>query len=647
MILFRWSGPVFLDITNDMNRNDKIIVAVLALLLCVSFWQTKQYQDAQRKYAEEHPEAIATEQQQAATDQPTALSAHVETGLSAAPQADAGSKADSGLAVQPTSVPETTAVLSNDVVRITLTSKGGAIRHAVLTGYQRTKDSADGDFVEYDFSEDPTLALERFPGFWKQADYAIEKESDTVARLTASVPGGFSLTRTFTLDGYRLSFKDTFTNRTEGPLEKPAYNLVLGALNANGSAAEDTPVDFGIDAHVGVGGKWKTLEQNLAQGFDKSAASFAGLYGGEGGGCSPVRLAPTAPITAKGSYPASSDWVSVRDRFFVSLLKPEGNRYFTSVETRLSRDMEALSGALKLRSVGAAMQLPAETVAPGTASVFEGTLYLGPRKLSELRTLGPDCSDIMHFGTWGLFCRLLLDLLNFIYRFIPNYGWTIIVMTILVRMVLFPLNRKSMNSMRKMSEIQPLMKELQTKYKDDPKKLQQEQMLLFQKYKVNPMSGCLPMLIQLPIFIALFTVLRSCVELRYAGFLWISDLSSPENLFVETLGFPINILPITMAITMTLQSALTPSTGDPSQKKMMTIIMPIMMLLMCYNFPSALGLYWTVSQGLAIFGMYLAKRGKKGESQGVFTQKDGSIVIPPPRETRQMRRERERNGEQR
>ena len=155
------------------------------------------------------------------------------------------------------------------------------------------------------------------------------------------------------------------------------------------------------------------------------------------------------------------------------------------------------------------------------------------------------------------------------------------------------------------------------------------------------------MLIQLPIFIALFTVLRSCVELRYAGFLWISDLSSPENLFVETLGFPINILPITMAITMTLQSALTPSTGDPSQKKMMTIIMPIMMLLMCYNFPSALGLYWTVSQGLAIFGMYLAKRGKKGESQGVFTQKDGSIVIPPPRETRQMRRERERHGEQR
>lgn len=632
-----------------MNRNDKIIVAVLALLLCLSFWQTKQYQDAQRKYAEEHPEAVAAERQEAAAEQPTALPPSSETALSAAPEREAEENADAaGSVIQPTNVPETTAVLSNDVVQITLTSKGGAIRHAVLTGFQRTQDSSGDDFVEYDFSDDPTLALERFPGFWKQADYTLEKESDTVARLTASVPGGFSLTRTFTLDGYRISFKDSFVNQTETPLEKPAYNLVVGAMNANGSAATNTPVDFGIDLHMGVGGKWKTLEQNLAQGFDKAVPSFAGLYGGDGGGCSAVRLAPSAPVTAKGSYTANSDWVSVRDRFFVSVLKPEGNRYFTAVETRLSRDMDAPIGSLKLRSAGVAMQLPAETVASGATSVFEGTLYLGPRKLSELRMLGPDCSDIMHFGTWGLFCRLLLDLLNFIYRFIPNYGWTIIVMTILVRMVLFPLNRKSMNSMRKMSEIQPLMKELQEKYKDDPKKLQQEQMLLFQKYKVNPMSGCLPMLIQLPIFIALFTVLRSCVELRYAGFLWIRDLSAPENLFVDTLGFPINILPITMAITMTLQSALTPSTGDASQKKMMTIFMPVMMLLMCYNFPSALGLYWTVSQGLAILGMYLAKRNKKGGSQGgVFTQKDGSVVIPPPRETRQMRRERERSGEQR
>ncbi|MGN0845575.1 MAG: membrane protein insertase YidC [Kiritimatiellia bacterium] len=632
-----------------MNRNDKIIVAVLALLLCLSFWQTKQYQDAQRKYAEEHPEAFAAERTEAAAEQPAALPANSETALSAAPEHEAGENADAaGSVIQPTNVPETTAVLSNDVVQITLTSKGGAIRHAVLTGYKRTQDSSGDDFVEYDFSDDPTLALERFPGFWKQADYTLEKESDTVARLTASVPGGFSLMRTFTLDGYRVSFKDSFVNQSETPLEKPAYNLVVGAMNANGSAATNTPVDFGIDLHMGAGGKWKTLEQNLAQGFDKAAPSFAGLYGGDGGGCSAVRLSPSAPVTAKGSYTANSDWVSVRDRFFVSVLKPEGSRYFTAVETRLSRDMDAPIGSLKLRSAGAAMQVPAETVAPGATSVFEGTLYLGPRKLSELRTLGPDCSDIMHFGTWGLFCRLLLDLLNFIYRFIPNYGWTIIVMTILVRMVLFPLNRKSMNSMRKMSEIQPLMKELQEKYKDDPKKLQQEQMLLFQKYKVNPMSGCLPMLIQLPIFIALFTVLRSCVELRYAGFLWISDLSAPENLFIDTIGFPINILPITMAITMTLQSALTPSTGDASQKKMMTIFMPVMMLLMCYNFPSALGLYWTVSQGLAIFGMYLAKRTKKGGSQGgVFTQKDGSVVIPPPRETRQMRRERERSGEPR
>ena len=186
------------------------------------------------------------------------------------------------------------------------------------------------------------------------------------------------------------------------------------------------------------------------------------------------------------------------------------------------------------------------------------------------------------------------------------------------------------------------VKELQQKYKDDKRKLQQEQMRLYAEAKVNPLSSCLPMLIQLPIFIALFMVLRTSVELRHESFLWIRDLSEPENLFRDTLGFGLNLLPIGMAVTMTLQSRLTPSAGDPSQQRMMTILMPVLMLVMCYPFPSALGLYWVVSQAIAIAAIWRARRKGKPAS---FTQADGTEVTPPARETRQMRRERERNAE--
>jgi len=178
-----------------------------------------------------------------------------------------------------------------------------------------------------------------------------------------------------------------------------------------------------------------------------------------------------------------------------------------------------------------------------------------------------------------------------------------------VRLLFWPLTHKSTVGMKKMQEIQPLMKEIQAKYKDNPQRLQQETMKLYREHKVNPLSSCLPMLIQIPVFIALFNVLRSAVELRYAGFLWIPDLSEPEGLFSAYLPFGgLNILPILMAVTMALQSALTPQAGDKSQQRMMMVMMPVMMLVMFYNFPSALSLYWTLSQVLSIVQMWLIRR---------------------------------------
>jgi YidC/Oxa1 family membrane protein insertase len=212
-------------------------------------------------------------------------------------------------------------------------------------------------------------------------------------------------------------------------------------------------------------------------------------------------------------------------------------------------------------------------------------------------------------------------------------------LTILVRIIFWPLTHKSTKSMRKMQEIQPELKALQAKYKENPQKLQQETWAIYKKNKVNPLSSCLPMVIQIPVFIALFTVLRSAVELRYAPFLWIVDLSEPENLFAGSVPLvgALNILPVLMSGTMALQSYLTPSTGDPQQQKMMMIMMPAMMLFMFYSFPSALSLYWTVSQVLAIVQMLLLRRHHpvKKDDDGI---EDAEVIT-----TRQQRRQSARS----
>ncbi|MBP5543869.1 MAG: YidC/Oxa1 family insertase periplasmic-domain containing protein, partial [Kiritimatiellae bacterium] len=331
-------------------------------------------------------------------------------------------------------------------------------------------------------------------------------------------------------------------------------------------------------------------------------------------------------------------WVALKTRFFAQVLSSEGTQTEGFIVTA-NRSQE--QGPLTVQSVSAQMLLPTISLPPGGSVTRSYRLYIGPKKLSILRSFAENTAEIMEFGTFKWLCVILIPILNGLNAVFHNYGVAIIVLTIMVRLIFWPLTRKSNESMKKMGAIQPQLKAIQEKFKGDPQKLQQETMRLYRENHVNPMSSCLPMLIQIPVFIALFVVLRTATELRFAPFLWIRDLSEPENLLAGVIqGVPaLNILPFLMAGTMFLQSKLTPSMGDPAQQKMMMWMMPLMMFFMFYSMPSALLLYWTVSQFLAIIQLM---RQRKARAAAATVGADG--VIEGEAVTRQERRRLEREG---
>jgi YidC/Oxa1 family membrane protein insertase len=260
--------------------------------------------------------------------------------------------------------------------------------------------------------------------------------------------------------------------------------------------------------------------------------------------------------------------------------------------------------------------------------------FVGPKEHARLKRLGEHQGDVMEFGWFSWMCKPLLMILNKIHAVVRNYGLAIILLTALVRIVFWPVTHKSTESMKKMQKLQPLITEIREKHKGDSQKMNQEVMALYKERKVNPMAGCLPMVIQIPVFIALFTVLRSAVELRYASFLWISDLSEPENLFagmIPVVG-ALNILPLFMTATMVWQQRLTPTAGDPQQQKMM-MIMPVVMLFIFYSMPSALVLYWSTSQCLAIVQLLVQRR--KKDSGG---ESDVEVLPPVGKKARKAKR---------
>ena len=503
--------------------------------------------------------------------------------------------------------------LSNEHIELTVSSHGGAVISAVLKDYPELNEP-DSAPLTLDFASAPAL---RYSGVPLMAG-TLERDGDTLVYF-APLGDGQVFKRVLELKGdYLLAVEDAFVNSSDEAWMLPALRLPTGPMsNPTNTTSMRGMTSLEVDAYSEADGVWH-LSKPVSKAYD-SRPFFKKLFGGS------YEAPESVDFTPEDVTGRPVDWVAAKNKFFVQIITAKENPAEMAVIS--ARDPDE-SGVV-IQEVAAAFEFDACSVAPGQSVTRNVSTYIGPKDFGTLKDLGMDQSDVMGFkstGFWRFMNPIMypvkLALLWGLVHLAPfgSYGIAILILTVIVRVIFWPLTHKSTESMKRMQELQPKMKEIKEKYKDNPQRMQQETMMLYRENKVNPMGGCLPMIIQIPVFIALFRVLRSAIELRYSKFLWISDLSEPENLFAGSFKLPligwdaVNILPLLMAATMILQQKLMPSAAaaaspeQQQQQKMMQVMMPIMMLFFFYSMPSGLVLYYTASQVIMIAQLLIRKK---------------------------------------
>jgi YidC/Oxa1 family membrane protein insertase len=364
-----------------------------------------------------------------------------------------------------------------------------------------------------------------------------------------------------------------------------------------------TPDSYLVDLVVTVrNGSETPLSGTLGLGLRDLFGDKVNAYGFEGpsglinGSLEQVKV---KDIEEENMFEGNIRWVAIERLYFMNGLISKA-----PVDARmvLAKEDDLISSQL-VASIG--------EIKPSDQRSFEFGLFMGPKSISVLRQVGNELDRAINFGWVDLIAKPCLWFMNFIYGFIPNYGIAIIILTIVTRLLFWPLAQKSYKSMNDMRKLQPLMQEIREKYKNDKARINQETMALYRTYKINPMGGCLPMLVQLPVFFALYRMLYQAIELRHAPFFgWINDLSAPDRLFHFGFQIPfmeapygVPVLTLIMGASMLLQQKMSPAPGDPTQAKMM-MLMPVVFTFIFINFPSGLVLYWFVSNLVSIAQQY-------------------------------------------
>jgi YidC/Oxa1 family membrane protein insertase len=481
-----------------------------------------------------------------------------------------------------------TETVRNFDVELHITNRGGGISEAVLLKHK----AEHGKTVTLNLPEHlPIGAMVGDPAVPLLPEYELTAQSGAVeAKYTT--PDNVTIHKKFffpkpagTDDNYIIGLDVDLTNGGTKPYENPGYFLGLG------SAASIHANDYPSPRLV-----W--CIEGKAKGID------AGWFTGSGGF---VGLGQRAARPFYQENMANAEWAAVSNQFFTTLVAP----LTTKANAVWGRRIEVeVSPDRKIAGIEGALGMPGFQLQPGQTTSVRYQMWIGPKLYNRLARLDHDEAEVMEFGLLKLVCQTLLNALNTLHRFFGNYAAAILALTVIIKLILWPLQNKANRSARQMAVLGPKIQELRDKYKDDPTRMNQEVMKMYKEYGLNPVGGCLPMLIQIPIFFGLFTMLRQAVELRNSHFLWIRDLSQPDTVaHFAALGWnvPLNVLPILMALTNVWMMRLTPKSGDPTQQRMM-MFMPIIFVVFCYNFAAALALYYTTQNLLTILQLYLNRR---------------------------------------
>ncbi len=492
-----------------------------------------------------------------------------------------------------TNAPEQIIELTNSLCRYTFSSLGGGLKEVELLAYKESTTTRNGAMTNRatlnSFGPVPALTILGAEAVQGDGVFELTRTPNGV-RATKTLTNGLSIVKDFEPGtNYLLTASVKFINHSTNVLKLPPQEWVVGTSAPMSS--REKALTVGVLWYNGV----KTVDIGQ-QFFSKSGFM-----------CTP-RIPPPEYRDSSGNVV----WVAAHNQFFTLAAMPKQPAQQVVIQP-VSVVLPSPSGipnlnAPPLEGYYAAMVYPALNLAPQQTMEREIQVFSGPKEYRTLAKLALRFNNnidlVMGFGGFfGFFAKALLLTMNWMHRVLWfSYGWAIIAITVVIKVVFWPLTQASTRSMKRMQALQPQMKAIQEKYKDDPMKMNRKTMEFMKEHKVSPLGGCLPMLLQIPVFFGFYRMIQSAIELRGESFLWVKDLSLPDTLFfIPGTGFPFNLLPLIMGATMLWQARLTPpSPGmDPAQAKMMRY-MPLIFLGILYNFSAGLTLYWTVQNLLTI-----------------------------------------------
>ncbi len=520
------------------------------------------------------------------------------------------------------SAPEQIETVKSDQLVLNFTNLGGGISAAVPQGKQHVAEN--GVNIQLGHAGNiPIGALSEQPGENANLPYKLTKEGDHTVVAERTEPNGLKIVKEYTLDWQgdpkqipAVHLKISLTNNGAQPYKNGGYYVYAGS--AAPIHRRDLPTYTAFDWLSG--GAYHT---DHVTSFDAGHIPIVNVE------THAARNVISTPLT-------KASWVAVKNQFYATILTPldepgPGQEPLASSVWARRIDLpltpeETAAGATTLHGVDVALGLPALDIKPGETLTRNFQIYAGPKFYSRLERLGHNEQEAMDYGKFKVVSITLLAMLNFFSKYLGNYALAIILLTIVVKGVLFPLQNKANKSMRKMSVLAPHMTALREKYKDNPGKLTSEMGKLYKEHGVSPVSGCWPALIQMPIFFGFLYMLYPAAELRNAGFLWVHDLSQPDTV-AHFAGYPINVLPLLLIGTQFWQMSLTPKTGDPQQQKTM-MFMPLLFGLFLYNLAAALALYYIMQGLLTVLQLYLTRSQNNPPATGA-----GDVTVIKPAAT--------------